>query len=137
MVEGQGKHSMEQTAQGVKGFVFACTNSSQNECLKRMLFGTNRQYGAMAIRVRRGDFLFLLNLSTDLLLGIFRSLSDGKLNINPNAWNGNYPYQVKVESLGDIVPIVNAKKLLKSMGISRSTVIKGKPVLNLISFFRP
>jgi hypothetical protein len=29
------------------GFIFACTNSSQEECLTRMLFGTSRQYGAL------------------------------------------------------------------------------------------
>ena len=68
--------------QEVKGFIFACTDLSQNECLRRMLFGTSRQYGAMAIRVKEGDFLFLLNLDTDLLHGVFRAVSNGKLNIS-------------------------------------------------------
>ena len=102
-----------------------------------MLFGTSRQYGAVAIRVKKGAFLFLLNLDADVLFGVFRAVSDGKLNMEPDAWNGNYPYQVKVESLGDIVPVENAKKLLKNMGISRSSVIQGKAVRNLIGFFRP
>ena len=127
---------MEQMSQNTTGFIFACTNSSQAECLQRMLFGTSRQYGAVAMRVKKGAFLFLLNLDSDLLFGVFRAVSDGKLNIEPDAWNGNYPYQVKVESLGDIVPVANAKKLLKNMGISRSSVIHGKAVRNLIGFFR-
>ena len=105
--------------------------------LKANAFWNKQAIWSMAIRVKKGSFLFLLNLNTDLLLGVFRSLSDGKLNIEPDAWNGNYPYQVKVESLGDIVPVENAKKLLKSMGISRSSIIEGKAVLNLINFFRP
>jgi DNA modification methylase len=128
---------MEQLIQNATGFIFACTKSSQNECLQRMLFGTSKQYGAAAIRVKKGAFLFLLNLDTDLLLGVFRAVSDEKLHIEPDAWKGNYPYQVKVVSLGNIVPLRNAKKLLKSMGISRSSVINGKAVLNLIGFFRP
>jgi DNA modification methylase len=102
-----------------------------------MLFGTSRQYGAIAIRVKKGDFLFLLNLDTDLLHGVFRAASDGKLNIEPEAWNGNYPYQTRVEALGDIVPIANAKKLLNAMGVSRSSVIGKKGTLKLLEFFRP
>ena len=132
----QLKPSLEQLLHR-KGFILACTNSSQDECLNRMLFGTSRQYGAVVIRIKKGDLLFLLNLDTDLLFGIFQAVSDGKLNIESEAWNGNYPYQVKVESLGDIVPLGNAKKLLKSMGISRSSVIEGKGILKLTSFFRP
>src|SRR4030067_3668320 len=111
---------MEQVSQNATGFIFACTNSSQAECLQRMLFGTGRQYGAVAIRVKKGAFLFLLNLDADLLFGVFRAVSDGKLNIEPDAWNGNYPYQVRVEILGDIVPVENAKKLLKNMGFSKA-----------------
>lgn len=126
---------MEQT-QEIKGFIFACTNSSQDECFDRMLFGTSRQYGAVVIRVRKGDFLFLLNLDTDLLYGVFRSESNGKLNIEPEAWKGNYPYQVKVEALGDIIPITNAKKLLNEMEISRSSVIGKQGTLKLLKFFR-
>ena len=75
----------------VHGFIFACTNSSQDECINRMLFGTNRQYGAVAMRVRKDDFLFLLNLDTDLLYGVFRATSDAHMNIQPDAWGGNYP----------------------------------------------
>jgi DNA modification methylase len=123
--------------QEIKGFIFACTNSSQSECLARMLFGTSRQHGAVAIRVRKGDFLFLLNLDTDLLHGVFRATLNGKLNIESEAWNGNYPYQVKVEALGDIIPITNAKKLLNEMEISRSSVIGKKGTLKLLEFFRP
>lgn len=126
-----------ESSQEIKGFIFACTKSSQDECLNRMLFGTSRQYGAVAIRVKRGNFLFLLNLDTDLLHGVFRATSDGKLNIEPDAWNGNYQYQMKVEALGEIIPIANAKKLLNGMEISRSFVIGKKGTLKLLEFFRP
>ena len=64
---------MEETPQRIMSFIFACTDSSQDECFKRMLFGTSKQYGALAIRVKKEDFLFLLNLDTDLLYGIFRA----------------------------------------------------------------
>ena len=92
-----------------KSFVFACTNSSQNECFERLLFGSSKVNGAVAMRVKKGDFLFLWNLDSDLLFGMFRAATDAQLNIAPEAWGGNYPYQVKVEPLGKIVPLKDAK----------------------------
>lgn len=59
------------------------------------------------------------------------------MNIEPEAWNGNYPYQTRVEALGDIVPIANAKKLLSAMEVSRSSIIGKKGTLKLLEFFRP
>jgi DNA modification methylase len=122
---------------GSYGFIFACTDNSQNECLARMLFGTSRQYGAIAIKVRKGDFLFLHNLDSDVLYGIFRAKTDGKKNIVEEAWKGTYPYQVAVEAVGDIIPLANGTRLLQQMGIKRLTVLHEKGTLKLCSFFRP
>jgi hypothetical protein len=60
----------------VKGQVFASTNKSQEECFKRQLFGTSKLYGAAAFRVQKGDFLFLLNLDSYVLYGVFKAVSD-------------------------------------------------------------
>jgi DNA modification methylase len=122
---------------GLCGFIFACTNNSQDECLTRMLFGTSRQYGAIAIKVRKGDFLFLHNLDTDVLYGIFKATSDGKKDIEVGAWGGSYPYQVTVEAIGNIVPLANTAKLFKQMGIKRLTILRKKGTMKLCNFFRP
>ncbi|MGF3521556.1 MAG: hypothetical protein ACQXXJ_00475, partial [Candidatus Bathyarchaeia archaeon] len=121
----------------INGFVFACTNNSQQECLSRMLFGASKQYGAVAVKVRAGDFLFLHNLDTDVLYGVFRATSDGKKDIVAEAWGGSYPYQVTVEATGNIVPLANAAELFKQMNIRRSTILHGSSVVSLCSFFRP
>ena len=102
-----------------------------------MLFGTSRQYGAIAIKVRKGDFLFLHNLDSDMLYGIFRATSNGKKDIVTDAWGGSYPYQVTVEAIGNIVPLANGTKLLKQMGINRLTILHKKAALRICDFFRP
>ena len=89
------------TISQVNSFVFACTNSSQSECFDRMLFGTSKPYGALAMRVKKGDFLFLLNLDTDLLYGVFRATTEGKVNIVPEAWKS------------EIVGIISCKTSLR------------------------
>jgi len=121
----------------VRGQIFACTNKSESECFVRLLFGTNKLYAPAAMRVRKGNFLFLLNLDSDLLYGVFRAACDGKMNIVPEAWRGRYPYQVKVEPIGKIIAVENAKKLLKTLGIKRSSPVNEKATLKLLELYRP
>lgn len=121
----------------IKSFVFACTNSTQDECFKRLLFGSNKVYAATAIRVKKGNFLFLWNLDSDLLYGVFRASADTQLNIVPEAWGGNYPYQVKVEPLGKIVPLKDAKKLVTNLNIGRLSPISKNKSITLLELYRP
>jgi DNA modification methylase len=120
-----------------KSFIFACTNSSQNECFDRLLFGSNKVYGATAIRVKKGDFLFLWNLDTDLLYGVFKASTDAKINLIPEAWGGNYPYQVRVEPLGKIYPLKDAKKLVTNLNIGRSSPFGKSKTIMVLELFRP
>lgn len=122
---------------GAKSFIFACTNSSQNECFERLLFGSSKVYGATATRVKKGNFLFLWNLDTDLLYGVFRASTDAQLNIIPEAWGGNYPYQVRVEPLGEIVPLKDAKKLLTNLSIGRSSPFGKSKTITILELYRP
>lgn len=120
-----------------KSFIFACTNSSQDECFERLLFGSNKVYGASAIRVKKSDFLFLWNLDTNLLYGVFRASRDAKINIVPEAWGGNYPYQVKVEPLGKIYPLKDAKKLVTNLNIGRTSPFGKSKSITVLDLFRP
>jgi len=119
------------------GIVFACTSSTESESFKRLLFGTHRVYAPGAMRVKRGDLLFLLNLDSDLLHGVFRAASDAGINIEPEAWGGRYPYQVRVEPIREIISLRDARKLLKQLGIRRSIPISGKILIRLLELYRP
>jgi DNA modification methylase len=119
-----------------KSYIFACTNKSQNECFDLLLFGSNRVNGAVVMRVKKGDFLFLWNLDSDLLFGVFRAASNAQLNIVPEAWSGNYPYQVKVEPLGKVVPLMEAKKLLVSLNVGRSSPLSKTKTLTILALYR-
>jgi len=120
-----------------KGFIFACTQSSQEECISRLLFGSDKQYGAAALRVKRGNFLFLLNLETDLLYGVFRAATDGSFKIEPDAWKGKYPYQVKVYPVGDIIPLKDAKKLEAKLKVKRTDPLSISVTKKLLELYRP
>jgi len=121
----------------IRGFIFTCSSKTEKECLDRLLFGTDRIYGPVVIRIRKGDLLFLVNVDTDILYGIFKAASDGGFKIIPDAWKGRYPYQVKVELLGRIIKLERASKILKKFGIKRNTSLYGEKLLDFLDIFIP
>ena len=121
----------------VRSFIFVCTDKTQDECFERLLFGTSRPYGAVAMKVQKGDLLFLQNFDSDFLYGVFRASSDGKGDIEPKAWRGRYPYQVRVEPVGEVFPLEDARNLLSKLGIGRSNVISGIENMSILDLYRP
>lgn len=107
----------------LKSIIFACTNKSEAECFERKLFGTNRIYGEKVFSIQKGDILFLLNIDKDVLYGPFIADSEGGKNIVPEAWQGKYPYQVKVSTNGDLKTIKNAKEILSKLKVEWQTQI--------------
>src|SRR2546426_1937801 len=119
----------------LRGHIFACTKSSERECLEGMVFGTNKIYAEKINKVKAGDKLFLLNVDSDKLYGPFVAATDGGFNLVPEAWGGKYPYQVKVKNHEeDFKAIENAKKALSKMGISWKERLDERQTKSLLSY---
>jgi len=118
-----------------KAHIFVCTNKTEPECLQRMLFGTSKLYADDVLSVKSGDLLFLLNVNSNVIHGIFRAKSDGQQNIVPEAWKGKYPYQVEVEPLGNVQTIENAKNTLQKLGIEWHKPLDVSMTERLLAFF--
>lgn len=121
----------------IHGFIFYCTNKTEKECFERSLFGTEKAYGPIVIRIRKGDILFLNNLNSNSLYGVFKAVSDGDLNIQPDAWGGKYPFQIKVKVLGEKIRIKNAKTILNKFRIRRNAPLYGKKLIEFLDCFMP
>jgi len=121
IVETTEKVSSNQKSKLIRGFLFACTNKSESECLNRQLFATDKIYGPVVLRIRKGDFLFLNNVDTDSIYGIFKAISNGGFKIDPSAFGGKYPYQVKVEATGNTICSHEAQKILDAYEFKRNT----------------
>jgi len=121
----------------IRGFIFTCSNETEDECLKNLLFGTDRVYGPIVIRIRKGDLVFLVNTDKNVLYGVFKAVADGGFKIVPDAWKGRYPYQVKVEVLGKVKELKQADKILKKFGLKRNTPLYGKKLLDFLDLFTP
>ncbi|HJU33763.1 MAG TPA: DNA methyltransferase [Nitrososphaera sp.] len=125
---------MKDIVQAPDGYIFACTNKSEQECFDRMLFATNHVYGENVLKIKKGDHLFLLNVDTDTLYGTFLAASEGAKNMVPEAWKGKYPYQVRMSHNGKIHSITGAKKILSSRGIRWHSVLKGEIAQSLSQY---
>jgi DNA modification methylase len=99
-----------------------------------MLFSTNKVHADKVLQIKKDDILFLLNLDSDILYGPFKARSDGRKDIVPEAWGGNYPYQVDVESIGERRKVLKATKMLSKMGINRQNVLNEKQTKLLLNY---
>jgi len=119
----------------VSAHIFVCTNKTEQECLQRLLFGTNKLYAANVSAVKTGDVVFLLNVNSNTLYGVFHAKSDGRHNIVPEAWKGKYPYQVEVAPFGNIQAVKNAKNTLQKLGIDWQKPLNVSMTQRLLEFF--
>jgi len=132
--------AIERTTQSktiLQGEVLSCTDSSLEECFRRLLFATNRVYAPGFMRIRKGFLLFLLNLDSQKLYGVFRATTDASLGMEPEAWEGKYLYQARVEPVHQIMCLKDGDKLLKKLGIQRAAPIGRKALLKLLELCRP
>jgi hypothetical protein len=78
------------------GWVFFCNSRTEGECLALKLFGSPKREWTKVSQVKRGDILYLHNYETNRLHGVFEAVEDGKMNIEPYAFDGYFPAQVRV-----------------------------------------
>ena len=78
-----------------------CDESTEEECLRRKLFGDMARRLENLDEIEPGDMGFLLNINRDELIGIVRACSEAQLHIEPDAWNGRFAAQVRVEPIGE------------------------------------
>jgi len=78
------------------GYVFICSHGTERECFERKLFAMPMSNWNRVSQVKKGDILFLLNYQNNRLHGVFEATTDGTLNIEPYAFDGRFPAQVRV-----------------------------------------
>ena len=88
-----------------KGYIFLCNDNTESECLDKNLFGGTEKYGPRVRGISTGDQVYLYNRDKSVLHGIFTATSQPNLEIDPNAWNGAFPYQIRVKRIENCKPL--------------------------------
>ncbi|KAL0053443.1 hypothetical protein WJX82_005839 [Trebouxia sp. C0006] len=96
------------------GAVFGATAETLKECTTGLVFGLPASNWNWVQHVREGMPIFLFNYTDKMMHGVFRAITPGTQNINPQGWTSishtsitRYPAQVKVELFEKCRPIVD------------------------------
>ena len=88
-------------------FFMLCNDKTEEECIEKGLLGDREWCMPKLKTMRKGDIGFLFNLKSDQLIGIFEAEGPPQLNLDPEAWSGQFPAQVKVKLISDGVKRIN------------------------------
>ena len=108
-------------------FIMLCNWQTEQECLERNLFGDKAKRLEDLDEIKPGDIGLLLNYDRDELIGVFRACSEAQLHIEPDAWKGKFPAQVKVELIGKLKRINDAAYILGKAGVGMGQLASGIP----------
>ena len=108
-------------------FIMLCNNLTEGECLERNLFGDKSRKLQYLNDIKPGDIGLLLNVEKDELIGIFRACSEAQLHIEPDAWNGRFAAQVRVELISKFQRVKDAAYILNKAGVAMSQLKSGAP----------
>ncbi len=98
-------------------FILICTDETEKECISRNLFGTNASDAWLLDALQIGDTGFLFNIDSYALHGVFEAKSQPQPYIEPGAWQGRLPIQVRVAPRGKIERLSGGFEILTSLGI--------------------
>jgi|WetSurMetagenome_2_1015567.scaffolds.fasta_scaffold355605_1 hypothetical protein len=122
-------------------FILNSGPETYSECLEKNLFGAGTKMQWLVEKINTNDILFLSLISkktqtySNFIEGPFIATSNGKLNIDINAFNGKFPWQVKVDSSFPRNKIFynDYKKFFEDRGIKLHDDVFPKPDLSQIS----
>ena len=108
-------------------FIMLANTLTEQECIDRNLFGDKAKRLDCLEEIKPGDIGFLLNIDRDELIGVFRACSEAQLHIDPKAWKGKFPAQVRVELVGELKRISDAAYILGKAGVGLRQLASGLP----------
>jgi hypothetical protein len=108
-------------------FIMLANTLTEQECIDRNLFGDKARKLDDLHEIKSGDIGFLLNIDRDELIGVFRACSEAQLHIDPKAWKGKFPGQVRVEPIGKLKRVTDAAYILGKAGVGLRQLASGLP----------
>ena len=108
-------------------FIMLANTLTEQECIDRNLFGDKAKRLHCLEEIKPGDIGFLLNIDRDELIGVFRACSEAQLHIDPKAWKGKFPAQVRVEPIGELKRVSDAAYILGKAGVALRQLASGLP----------
>ncbi|XP_027190354.1 uncharacterized protein [Cicer arietinum] len=131
------------TQDKISGFIFMCNRMTKPECYRYRVFALPAGRKHVVERINLGTHLFLFDTDVKLLYGLYSATSTGMLNIEPLAFGGRFPAQVRFKIDKDVLPLPedHFKHAIKDNYQKHSNKfnpeLNVRQVRNLLEMFRP